>query len=90
MFETPRSQQFKGGVVLPVALASFQTHPQFTRMVKETPFCGLKNECPLEHLEAFSDIYVLIPPCPNSQDYVQMHLFHLSLASDTKDRYKCL
>ena len=59
-------------------------------MVKETPFCGLKNECPLQLWEAFSDICVLIPPRPNNPDYVQMHLFHVSLAGDAKDWYKCL
>ena len=42
------------------------------------------------HLEAFSNRYDLIPPCTNSLDYVQMHLFHLSLAGNAKDWYKCL
>ena len=69
-FGTPGSQEFQGGVVLPISAASYQIHRQFTRMVKETPFCGLKNECPLQHLEAFSDICGLIPPCPNSPDYI--------------------
>ena len=59
-------------------------------MVKETPFCGLKNECPLQYLEAFSDICVLIPPFPNSPNYVRLHLFHVSLVGNAKDWYKCL
>ena len=87
-YGTPVSQEFQGGVVLPISAAPYQIHRQFTRMVKETPFCGLKNECPLQHLEAFSDICGLIPPCPNSPDYVRMHLFHLSLIGDAKDWYK--
>lgn len=59
-------------------------------MVKKTPFSGLRNECPLQHLEEFSDICVLIPPCPNSPDYLRMYVFHLSLARDARDWYKCL
>ena len=77
-------------MVLQVAPAPFQIHPQFTRMVKETPFYGLKNEFPLQPLEAFFDICVFIPPYPNSPDYVRMQLFHVSLADDAKDWYKCL
>ena len=49
-FGTSGSQEFQGSVVLPVAPTPFQIHPQFTRMVKETPFCGLKNECLLQQL----------------------------------------
>ena len=76
--------------MLPVAATPYQIHPQFTRMVKETPFIGLRNECPLQHLEAFFDVCGLIPPCPNNPDYVRLHLFHLSLAGDARDWYKCL
>ena len=90
LFGTPGSQEFEGGVVLPIAGTPYQIKPQFTRMVKESTFSGLKNECPFEHLEAFSDIYGLIPPCPNSPNYVRLHLFHLSLVADAKDWYKCI
>ena len=88
-FGTPGSQEFQGGVVLSVAATPYQIHPQFIRMVKETPISGLRNECPLQHLEAFSDVCGLIPPCPNNPDYVRLHLFHLSLAGDARDWYKC-
>ena len=40
-FGIPESQEFQGGVVLPVAATPYQIHPQFTRMVKESPFSGL-------------------------------------------------
>ena len=49
---------------------------------------------PSTTLEAFSDIYGLIPPCPTRPDYVRPHLFHLSLSGDgsgdDRDWYKCL
>ena len=41
-------------------------------------------------MEAFSDTCGLIPSCPNSPDYVRMHLFQLSVAGDANDWYKCL
>ncbi|XP_057548051.1 uncharacterized protein LOC130826485 [Amaranthus tricolor] len=89
-FRTPGSQEFQEGVVLYVAATPYQIHPQFTRMVKETPFSGLSNECPLQNLEAFSDVCGLIPPCPNNPIYVRLHLFHLSLVGDARNWYKCL
>ena len=76
--------------MLSVAATPYQIHLQFTRMVKESPFSGLKNECLLQHLETFSNICGLIPSYPNSPDYVRLHLFHLSLAGDAKDWYKCI
>ena len=50
----------------------------------------MKNECPLKHLEKFSELCDLMPVCTDSPDYVKMHLFQSSLAGDAKDWYKCL
>ena len=59
-------------------------------MVKKELFSGLKNECPLEHLEKFLEICDLIPPCADSPNYVKLHLFRSSLAGDARDWYKFL
>ena len=45
----------------------------------------LKERCPLRHLKEFLDICGLIPLCPNSPKYLQIHLFHLSLGDEAKD-----
>ncbi|CAO2840803.1 unnamed protein product, partial [Amaranthus hypochondriacus] len=89
-FGTPGSREFQEAVVLPNAPPNFRIDPQNTRMVKENPFCGLRNECPLIHLEAFTENCRFIPQCPNHPDYIKLCLFSVSLAGDAKDWYKCL
>ena len=86
-FRTLGSQEFQGDVLL-VDLALYQIHPQFTRMVKETPFCGLKMNA-LNTWRLFQIFLSLFLHAPTIQTMCGSPL-HLSLAGDTKDWYKCL
>src|SRR5688572_18854965 len=89
-FGAPGSIEFQGGVVLPDAPPNFRIDPQYTMMIKANSFSGLRNECPLQYLEAFTETCRFMPQCPNSPDYVKMCLFPIGLAGDAKDWYKCL
>ena len=89
-FGTPGNYEPQGGIKLPTTVTNYQIHPKNTRTVREEVFFGIKNDCPLKHLEKFIELCDLMPVCTDNPDYVMMHLFRSNLAGDIKDWYKCL
>lgn len=61
-FGVPGSREVGGDVTLPATAANYFIHSQHSKVVKESIYCGMKNEGPLEHLYTFTETCNPIPP----------------------------
>ena len=60
----------------------FELKPQYYTLVGQTPYCGLSNEHPMDHLERFEDLISAIKANGVPVDYLLCKLFKHSLSGE--------
>ncbi|KAL0854260.1 hypothetical protein Bca101_059412 [Brassica carinata] len=83
-YNRPDQFYINRSAIRPLAIqrGDFELKPQYYTLVGQTPYCGLSNEHPMDHLERFEDLISIIQANGVPVDYLLCKLFKHSLSGE--------
>ena len=73
-----------------IQIGNFELKPQYYTLVGQTPYCGLSQEHPVDHLERFEDLISAFKINGVPEDYLFCKIFKYSLAVEASHWLKQL